>query len=66
MILALVSYILRIISKLRVPWGGGESFSTDLWWDDLIITFAVMVMLPQAALTVVSECIREHLTVPLY
>ncbi|KAI5362706.1 hypothetical protein Slin15195_G100850 [Septoria linicola] len=53
MIVALVCYVVRIISKLHVPWAGDGRFTTDLWWDDLVITVAVLIMVPQAALVVV-------------
>ncbi|KAF2213071.1 hypothetical protein CERZMDRAFT_96742 [Cercospora zeae-maydis SCOH1-5] len=51
MIIALVSYIVRISSKLHIPWGGAP-FTSDLWWDDFVITVAVLIMFPYASLNV--------------
>ncbi|EME82506.1 uncharacterized protein MYCFIDRAFT_154994, partial [Pseudocercospora fijiensis CIRAD86] len=47
-----VAYLLRIASKIHVqwPWNGRAKIFTQLWWDDVVITAALLMSLGEASL----------------
>ncbi|EME78938.1 uncharacterized protein MYCFIDRAFT_60432 [Pseudocercospora fijiensis CIRAD86] len=51
LVVALIGYTVRVMSKLHMRWGSAVFFS-DLWWDDFVITLAIAVDLPFMLLSV--------------
>jgi hypothetical protein len=44
-VFALVAFVVRIASKIHLPYAGSAASFTDLWWDDLLITLSMMFVI---------------------
>lgn len=43
---AAVAYLMRMASKVYFPCQRGSRVDTDYWWDDGVITFAFLLVIP--------------------
>lgn len=53
---AAVAFIMRLLSKISFPCERGVRIDADLWWDDVTITLAMLLIIPITALSNVRKC----------
>ena len=51
--IAVVAYLLRMISKVSFPCEGAVKVINNLWWDDAVATFAMAEIIALSAFSVV-------------
>lgn len=51
--IAVAAYILRISGKIQSPCSGGIRWTSTLWWDDFVMTIAMLLIIPVSAMSVV-------------
>jgi hypothetical protein len=52
-VIMIIAYVLRMASKVSFPCEGGIRFISCLWWDDVVMTFAVLEISAVSACSVV-------------
>ena len=52
-VIAVVAYLLRMISKVSFPCEGAVKVINNLWWDDAVATFAMAEIIALSAFSVV-------------
>ncbi|EME43990.1 hypothetical protein DOTSEDRAFT_71707 [Dothistroma septosporum NZE10] len=50
---AIFAYVLRISGKIQSPCSGGIRWTSTLWWDDFMMTVAMLLIIPVSATSVV-------------
>lgn len=53
--IAVVAYFMRLASKIYFPCQKGARIDNDLWWDDLTITIAFILLIPITVLSNICE-----------
>lgn len=51
--IAILAYLLRISGKVQSPCSGGIRWTSTLWWDDFVMTIAMLLIIAVSAMSVV-------------